>query len=98
VRIIYEREDAHQTDVFKKYVITQRDNSRTGTTIRNYIEMSDYFMKNFKHTRDSDFTEYDDYDLNLVKYARQEEIEAIRAGYRRRRGDGSESQERIDVY
>lgn len=70
VRIIYEKEDAHQVDVFKKYVIVQRDNSRTGSTIRNYIEMSDYYMKNFKHTRDSDFTEYDEYDLNPLKYAR----------------------------
>lgn len=35
-------------------------------TIRNYIENADYYNKNFKGTRDSEFSEYDDVNLSKI--------------------------------
>jgi hypothetical protein len=42
--------------------------------------MSEYYLQNFHHTRDSEFSEYDDLDLTNIKEARKAEIELIRGG------------------
>ncbi|CDW82160.1 UNKNOWN [Stylonychia lemnae] len=81
-QIVYEQEDQHSVDVFKKYLFLQqsKDQSKAGQSIKNFIEMSEYYMENFKHTRDSEFSNYDDMDLTNLKELRKAEIEAIRGG------------------
>ncbi len=36
--------------------------------------MSDYYLQNFKASRDSEFSEYDELDLKSIKDARKQEI------------------------
>lgn len=47
-------------------------------TIKNYIETAEDFIKNFKGTRDSEFSEYEELDLTKLREARHAEIVAIR--------------------
>lgn len=81
--IIYEPEDYHATDVFKKHLFVSNeypDQSKVGAQIKSYIEMLEYYKQMFKGTRDSEFSEYSDIDLTEIRNARLAAIKAIRKG------------------
>ena len=71
VQIVYESEDAYAAEAFKKYMLFQElDKGKTGPQIKEFVVKADYYLENFKTSRDSEFSEYDEIDLTRLKQER----------------------------
>lgn len=63
VQIMYEPEEAYAAEAFKKYLFLGNSNqassadSKATLKMKTLIESSDYYLQNFKATRDSEFSD-----------------------------------------
>ncbi|TNV83239.1 hypothetical protein FGO68_gene4856 [Halteria grandinella] len=81
-QIIYEPEDAYAADAYRKYLMIQEptsslsntviQSSKAGMQMRHMIDSSDYYLKNFKATRDSEFSDHPPPEqLDIIKLREQ---------------------------
>jgi hypothetical protein len=80
-QIIYEPEDAYAADAFKKYLFLSQEaskgqqaavtSSRAGVHMRNMIDTSDYYAKNFKPSRDSELEDKGANPVDITKLRSQ---------------------------
>ena len=100
--------------MYNKYKLLLSDypaSSKAGRTIKEYIENADHFLENFKGTRDSEFSDYGEMDLEQLRRTRMAEIKEIRDKYknveiyqvrknrrRNQKGYSGSSKEMDDIY
>ena len=71
--IVYKPEDADAAGAFKKYLFLKQPSgpsTKISHQLRNQIDAADYYKEQFKATRDSEFNDQPQEDLDLTELRR----------------------------